>query len=109
MDLESYIIYKDSIRESLTLLDPYLIACSFTQTPPSYTGYEQWVLYQQTKGEQIEAFRQQLIPLNTVTYREEVFNNFVMDEGNALTIPEYTKFFERFVRQEEGMEQEYDN
>ena len=39
LDLQSYILYKDSVRETLVFLDPYLITCSFTQTPPSYSGY----------------------------------------------------------------------
>ena len=109
LDLQSYILYKDSVRETLVFLDPYLITCSFTQTPPSYSGYEQWVLYQQTRGIEVENFRQQLVPLNTVTYREEVFNAFVSDENNVLTIAEYVKFFDRFTTQEEIIEKDYDD
>ena len=53
VDLQNYILFKDTVRESLIMLDPYIITCSFTQTPPSYAGYEQWVIYQQTRGVEI--------------------------------------------------------
>lgn len=53
VDADNYALFKDSVRQNLAFLDPYLMTCSFTQTPPSYIGYEQWVMYNQTRGLQV--------------------------------------------------------
>lgn len=85
IDPDDYLAFKGQMRDNLVMLDPYLIVCSMTQTPPSYSGYEEWIMYQQVRTEQINAFREELIPLNTVTYEEKIFTRFVSDENNPLT------------------------
>ena len=46
--------------------------------------------------------------MSSVTFREEVFAAFVSDENNPLKVPDYVRFFERFIREEQGIEDEYD-
>lgn len=47
--------------------------------------------------------------MSTVTYREDVFVSYIMDENNPLTAGGYQKFYEGYVLQEKGVEESYDN